>query len=99
MENHYIKHEGFVELSSNELGSLKLEEETKLTAKKTATIDLIIISEESNLLSMLRNSIGLIYSRGIEFKLNGDLRVKVLGIAKNIKFKETKKITTEDFYK
>jgi len=93
------KAEGVVELSSNELGALKLEEETKLTAKKTATIDLIIISEESNLLSMLLNSIGLIYSRGIEFKVYGDLKVKVLGIAKKIKFKETKKITTDDFYK
>lgn len=93
------KAEGFVELSSNEIGALKLEKETKLTAKKTATIELIILSEESNILSMLLNSIGLIYSRGIEYKVYGDLRVKVLGIAKNIKFMETKKISTEDYYK
>ena len=91
--------EGFVELSSNELGSLKLEDEAKLTSKNTVTIDLIITSNESNLLAMVLNSIGLIYSRGIEFKVYGDLKVKALGMAKNIKFNETKKITNDDFYK
>ena len=91
--------EGFVELSSNELGSLKLEDEAKLTAKNTVTIDLIITSNESNLLAMVLNSIGLIYSRGIEFKVYGDLKVKALGMAKNIKFNDTKKITNDDFYK
>ena len=83
--------EGFVELSSKELGVLKLENEAKLTANNITTIDLMVSPNESNLISMLLNSIGLIYSRNIEFKVYGDLKVKVLGIAKSIKFDQTKK--------
>ena len=59
---------------------------------------MMVSPNESNLISMLLNSIGLIYSRNIEFKVYGDLKVKVLGIAKSIKFDQTKKISNKDLH-
>ena len=83
-------------IDSHNIGEIRLANTTKLVSNQVTTVELTIITESEKFLKALFNSLEFLMGKQIDLQIIGEIKAKVFGIGKKVKFNEHHKLSLKD---
>ena len=78
------------------IGEIRLANTTKLLPNQVTAVELTIITESEKFVKALFNSLEFLMGKEIDLQIIGEIKAKVFGIGKKVKFNEHHKLSLKD---